>query len=100
MEQLTLKTGRTVFSGKVKDYLRTVITAEQSGEEFPIKLNHVWEIGFTTKGSSVRALKKKFIQDVDYQVFNIWVKNLQGGRCGKVLKRHRMIVSVGHNNYI
>ena len=67
--QLLLADGGTALSAKLHTYFTTVFQAEDSGEEFPVELDHVWRIGYATKGGAVKALRKNFVKDLDYQSF-------------------------------
>ena len=66
-KEIALVDGRLSNSGKMRDYFNGIFKAEESGEEFPVKLAHVWPIGYGRKDAAVRALTTKFVQGIDYQ---------------------------------
>ncbi|QNE38971.1 hypothetical protein F1C16_05090 [Hymenobacter sp. NBH84] len=65
--KIELTDGSLTESAKLKDYFTTIFEAEKSGEKFPVNLDDVWPIGYGRKNTAVKALKKKFIEGVDYQ---------------------------------
>ena len=78
--QIILANGTVTAPEKLRHYFDTPFAAEESGEEFPAKLEHVWRIGYLTKDAAVKSLKKKFTQDIDYQVSVQMDENPAGGR--------------------
>lgn len=66
----------------IRKYFTAISELRKSGEEFPVSLEDVWPLGWTTKGNAVRDLmnSKTYVQDVDYKVFIKNDKNLLGGR--------------------
>ncbi|MBX0290133.1 phage antirepressor KilAC domain-containing protein [Hymenobacter sp. HSC-4F20] len=83
---LTLANGTTAESSKIKNYFASVFQAEQTGEQFVVNLDHVWRIGYTAKSSAVRALRKNFIEGVDYQSFHQLVERGIGGTTEEVFE--------------
>ena len=65
---------------ELKCYFEAVLKLSQSDNEFPINLEDVWVLAYTNKGDAVKALKKNFIESIDYEVFSKNPKNPQGGR--------------------
>lgn len=65
---------------EIKKYFLAVLKLSQSGKEFPINLDDVWMLAYSTKGNALKSLKENFMQDIDYQVFIQNDKNLNGGR--------------------
>ena len=63
---------------ELKNYFRKVFALEKSGEEFPVDLDQVWMLVYSRKDPAIRALKEKFIQHVDYQVFHQNVESPSG----------------------
>lgn len=51
----------------IKDYFSKILEISESGDEFPVKLEDVWPIAYTSKGNAVRDLNSKFIEGVDYE---------------------------------
>jgi phage antirepressor YoqD-like protein len=64
--QIALADGRVTQSDKLRDYFTGIFEAEESGEEFPVELAHVWPIGYSRKDNAVAALRKSFVEGVDY----------------------------------
>jgi phage anti-repressor protein len=62
------------------DTFNELLTTSNSNP-FPVDFDDAWQwVGFTTKGNAFRLLKRKFKQNIDYQVFIFKDKNPQGGR--------------------
>ena len=66
---IPLANGSVTHPDKLRAYFERVIAAEQSGKEFPVSLDDVWRIGYAAKAGAVKALRKNFVKDVDYQSF-------------------------------
>jgi len=47
-------------------YFRKISDLYDAGEEFPVNLDEVYPLVYSTKGNAVRDLKNNFLQDVDY----------------------------------
>ena len=77
---IPLANGSVTHPDKLRAYFDRVITAEQSGQEFAVSLDDVWRIGYASRDTAVRALKKGFVEGVDYQLSNILAGNPQNGR--------------------
>ena len=77
---IPLANGSVTHPDKLRSYFERVIAAEQSGEEFPVSLADVWRIGYASREAAVRALKKGFVQSVDYQFSDQFTGNYQPGR--------------------
>lgn len=54
---------------ELKGYFEAVLKLAQSANEFPINLEDVWMLVYSEKGKAVRALKKDFIEGIDYTSF-------------------------------
>ncbi|GAB2866298.1 phage antirepressor KilAC domain-containing protein [Hymenobacter ruber] len=82
MESLiTLANGDVTAPDKLRHYFDTVFAAEDSGEEFPVTMSGgIWRIGYTRKDNAVAALRKTFVEGVDYQVSLKVQENPEGGR--------------------
>lgn len=65
---------------EIEKYFNVVLQLSKSQEEFPIYLDDVWALIYNQKSDAVAALKKGFIQGVDYQVLRQNPQNPQGGR--------------------
>lgn len=54
---------------QLKAYFNGLLTiARTQTNDFPVNLEDVWRLVYSEKGKAVRALKRYFLQDVDYQV--------------------------------
>lgn len=56
-------------SNELRCYFEAVLKLSQSDNEFPINLSDVWMLAYSEKGKAVRALKKDFIEGIDYTSF-------------------------------
>jgi len=52
---------------EIKVYFLAVAELAKSNEEFPVDLNMVWPLVYGQKSDAVSALKKDFIENVDFQ---------------------------------
>lgn len=55
-------------NNELKCYFEAVLKLSQSDNQFPINLNDVWMLAYSEKGKAVRALKKDFIEGIDYHL--------------------------------
>lgn len=65
---------------QIKAYFEGILKLSNSDNDFPVRLNDVWMLAYTNKGDAVKALKKSFIEGIDYKVFSQNPKNPLGGR--------------------
>ena len=77
---IPLANGSVTHPDKLRAYFERVIAAEQSGDEFPVSLADVWRIGYASRDAAVKALKKGFVEGVDYQLSVQLAGNYQLGR--------------------
>lgn len=72
MNQLTKNSSES----EIKAYFEGIAKLMQSNEQFPVNLEDVWQLVYSTKGKAVQTLKKSelFIEGIDYQIFNQKVK--------------------------
>ena len=72
MNQLTKKSSES----EIKAYFEGIAKLMQSSEPFPVNLEDVWQLVYSTKGKAVQTLKRSelFIEGIDYQIFNQKVK--------------------------
>ena len=63
---IALANGSVTQASKLRIYFDRVFQAEESGEEFPVQLAHIWPIGYSRKDNAVAALRKTFVQGTDY----------------------------------
>ena len=66
---------------EIKAYFEGLARLMQSNEPFPVNLEDVWQLVYSTKGKAVQTLKRSelFIEGLDYQSFNQKVKRGVGG---------------------
>ena len=72
MNQLTKKSSES----EIKAYFEGIAKLMQSNEQFPVNLEDVWQLVYSTKGKAVQTLKRSelFIEGIYYQIFNQKVK--------------------------
>ena len=72
MNQLTKKSSES----EIKAYFEGIAKLMQGNEPFPVNLEDVWQLVYSTKGKAVQTLKRSdlFIEGIDYQIFNQKVK--------------------------
>lgn len=77
MNQLTKQSSES----EIKSYFEGIAKLMQSNEQFPVNLEDVWQLVYSTKGKAVQTLKRSelFIEGLDYQSFNQKVKRGVGG---------------------
>ncbi|NVO31196.1 phage antirepressor KilAC domain-containing protein [Hymenobacter lapidiphilus] len=78
--QITLANGDVTAPEKLRHYFEAVFAAEDSGEEFAVRLSSVWRIGYGRKADAVAALRKSFVEGVDFEVLRQLPENPTGGR--------------------
>lgn len=64
---------------ELKGYFEAVLKLAQSANEFPINLEDVWMLAYERKDCAVRALKKNFIEGIDFQPLRQNVEREIGG---------------------
>lgn len=63
---------------EIKSYFKAVLKLSQSDQEFPVNLDEVWALVYSSKEKAVRALKENFIQSIDYQFLTQKGENSKG----------------------
>lgn len=53
-------------TSEIKRYFMAVLELSKSKEEFPVNLDAVWALAYTTKRNAFVELKKSFIEGVDF----------------------------------
>ncbi|TGX80501.1 hypothetical protein E5358_12655 [Palleniella muris] len=76
MEQLT----RTSDAVTIKRYFDGILELSRQHNEFPVDLDDVWMLAYSRKNEAARALRRDFMEHVDYQVLRRNAENLKGGR--------------------
>lgn len=51
---------------QLKSYFEAVLKLSQTDNEFPINLDDVWMLAYANKGNAMIALKKNFIEGIDF----------------------------------
>ena len=64
----------------LRRYFEGVLQLSQSSNEFPVNLDEVWPLVYSNKANAVTALKRTFVESVDYEVFMQNNENPEGGR--------------------
>ena len=67
-------------NNELKCYFEAVLKLSQSDNQFPINLEDVWVLAYTNKGDAVRALKRNFIENIDYQPLCKDAKRSESGK--------------------
>lgn len=65
---------------EIKAYFAAVLKLTESQNEFPVNLDEVWPLVYGKKSDAVEALKRTFIEGVDYQILRQNPQNSQNGR--------------------
>lgn len=65
---------------EIKAYFNAVLELSKSDNEFPINLDEVWMLVYAERGKAVRALRKNFIENVDYKPIAQNGKRLKTGQ--------------------
>lgn len=63
----------------IKKYFEGILMLLSSENEYPVNLNDVWMLAYASKGDAVKALKKSFIEGIDYTSFSQNAKRAVGG---------------------
>ena len=67
-------------NNELKSYFEAVLKLSQSDNQFPINLEDVWMLAYSEKCVAVRALKKNFIENIDFQPLDQNVKRSESGK--------------------
>lgn len=65
---------------QIKEYFNAILKLTQSNEEYPVNLEEVWVLVYNQKSDAVDALKRDFMEGVDYKVLRQNPQNPNGGR--------------------
>ena len=63
MNQLTKQSS----DSEIKRYFTAVLKLAKSSEQFPVNLEEVWMLVYSFKHKAVKALKRDFIENVDFK---------------------------------
>ena len=63
----------------IRSYFEGVLKLSQSIKDFPVNLDEVWMLAYERKDCAVRALKKNFIEGIDFQPLRQNVEREIGG---------------------
>lgn len=50
----------------LKNYFMGVLKLSKSEEDFPVNLDDVWMLVYNERGKATKALRKNFIENVDF----------------------------------
>lgn len=50
----------------IRSYFEGVLKLSQSIKDYPVNLDEVWMLAYSSKGDAVKALKKAFIEGIDF----------------------------------
>lgn len=64
----------------IKKYFSAILELSKKIDKFPVDLDGTWMLVYDRKSDAVEALKRDFIQDIDYQVLRQNPQNSNGGR--------------------
>lgn len=53
---------------QLRNYFQNLLQLKQSNYRYPVNLDDVWPIGYSTKSNAVKSLRKHFFEGVDYVV--------------------------------
>lgn len=67
---------------EIKAYFTQVFKLNKSKEQYPVNLDSVWMLVYSDKAGAVRALKRNFIENVDFMTIS---KNADGGKFAEVI---------------
>lgn len=77
-------------TSEIKRYFMAVLELSKSKEEFPVNLDAVWALAYTTKRNAFVELKKSFIEGVDFYLMQ---KN-------KVVNTNNLVNGVKYDCYL
>jgi hypothetical protein len=68
MGEITFRSGQVTTADKVRGFFEYLLSAEESGDPFPVDLDIVWPMAYTAKSTAKKALvdSNEFFEDVDY----------------------------------
>lgn len=84
--QIILANGDLAKADRLRSFFDKIFQAEDSGEEFPVELETVWRIGYAAKAGAVKALRKNFVEGIDYKVSIQLDENPEAGRPAELYK--------------
>lgn len=76
MNQLTKQSS----DSEIKRYFTAVLKLAKSSEQFPVNLDEVWMLVYAAKNKAVEALKRDFIENVDFKLINQKVEQVSGAK--------------------
>ncbi|WP_065218079.1 MULTISPECIES: hypothetical protein [Butyricimonas] len=76
MNQLTKQSS----DSEIKRYFTAVLKLAKSSEQFPVNLDEVWMLVYAAKNKAVEALKRDFIENVDFKLINRKVEQVSGAK--------------------
>lgn len=76
MDQLTKQSS----DSDIKKYFMAVLKLAKSSEQFPVNLEEVWPLVYAAKNKAVEALRRDFIENVDFKLINRKVEQVSGAK--------------------
>lgn len=71
---------KTSSENEIRNYFKSVLKISKSNEEFPVNLDEVWPLVYGRKADAAEALRRDFIENVDYQILRRNPQNSDKGR--------------------
>lgn len=71
---------KTSSENEIRNYFKSVLRLSKSNKEFPVNLEVVWPLVYGRKADAVEALRRDFIESVDYQILRRNPQNSDKGR--------------------
>lgn len=66
--------------GQIKTYFTNIKNLRDSGEEYPVDFDTVWNLLYNRRSDAIKSLTSNFIKDIDYKVLRKMPQNPNGGR--------------------
>lgn len=71
---------KTSSSEEIKSYFNAILKLAKASEEFPVNLDEVWPLVYSFKHKAVEALKRDFIENVDFRAVTQSGERSQSGQ--------------------
>lgn len=65
---------------QIREYFNAILELSQSNNEYPVNMDNVWMLVYNQKSDAVDALKRDFMEGIDYKVLRQKPQNPNGGR--------------------
>lgn len=67
-------------TNEIREYFNAILALSRKSNEFPVNLDDVWPLVYGQKSDAVSALKKNFMEGIDYQFLRQNPQNSHSGR--------------------